>query len=81
MFFFFFELHLHATCLHPQPLSKGGLVKLREKNLVSPQKPFKLLSVETSERRELLAARKMLLLKEEALQSCPFLHSGTNGQN
>ncbi len=40
-----------------------------------------LLSVETSDRGEGLAARKTLFLVEKAQQSCPFLHSGTNGQN
>ncbi len=36
---------------------------------------------ETSDRREGLAARKTLFFMEKAQQSCPFLHSGTNGQN
>jgi hypothetical protein len=40
-----------------------------------------VLSVETSDRREGLAARKTLFSIEKAQQSFPFLHSGTNGQN
>ncbi len=40
-----------------------------------------LLSVETSDCREGLATRKTMFLMEKAQQSCPFSHSGTNGQN
>ncbi len=40
-----------------------------------------LLSVETSDQLEVLAARKTMFLMEKAQQSCPFLHLGTNGQN